>query len=70
MTQVSLYILFVVVILALWFIRSRKPSNLPPGPPGDPIIGHVRIMPTTNHGDVFHDWAKIYGTRLASVYNC
>jgi len=62
MIAVSFYILFVGILLATWFIRGRQLSNLPPGPPADPIIGHVRIMPTTNHGDVFHDWAKIYGT--------
>ena len=62
MTPILSYVLLGVIILAIWYIRRRKPSNLPPGPPGDPIIGHIRIMPTANQGDVFHDWAKIYGT--------
>ena len=68
MTSISLYGLLIVIILAIWFIRSRKTPNLPPGPPANPILGHLRIMPTTNHGDVFHKWAKIYGTRPRSAF--
>jgi len=62
MTPVSLYGLFILIVLAVWFIKSRKISNLPPGPPADPIIGHLRVIPTTHQADVFHGWAKIYGT--------
>ncbi|KAJ8463525.1 hypothetical protein ONZ45_g17548 [Pleurotus djamor] len=35
-----------------------KQSSLPPGPPGDPIIGNLRHMPTENIQVVFHEWAK------------
>ncbi|KAJ7128462.1 cytochrome P450 [Mycena epipterygia] len=40
----------------------RKPTSpLPPGPPGDPIIGNLRQMPSTKAAHVFHEWAKTYG---------
>ncbi|KAJ6472451.1 hypothetical protein C8R45DRAFT_835872 [Mycena sanguinolenta] len=34
---------------------------LPPGPPGDPFIGHLLHMPSTDSALVFHQWAKTYG---------
>ncbi|KAJ8518804.1 hypothetical protein ONZ45_g4167 [Pleurotus djamor] len=41
--------------------RTAQQSSLPPGPPGDPIIGNLRHMPTENIQVVFHEWAKKYG---------
>ncbi|KAF9262281.1 cytochrome P450 [Marasmius fiardii PR-910] len=45
-----------------WFLKSssRRPS-LPPGPPADPFIGHLRIMPTRDTAETFHEWSKTYG---------
>ncbi|KAF7360842.1 O-methylsterigmatocystin oxidoreductase [Mycena sanguinolenta] len=41
---------------------GRSPSlPFPPGPPQDPIIGHLRCMPSKRRATVFHKWAKIYG---------
>ncbi|KAJ6472441.1 cytochrome P450 [Mycena sanguinolenta] len=34
---------------------------LPPGPPGDPFIGHLLRMPSNDSALVFHQWAKTYG---------
>ncbi|KAJ7463702.1 cytochrome P450 [Mycena latifolia] len=34
---------------------------LPPGPPGDPILGHFRHMPSDQSALVFHEWTKQYG---------
>ncbi|KAF8977284.1 cytochrome P450 [Cyathus striatus] len=39
--------------------RARYPY--PPGPPAEPILGHLRIMPTSNQEENFRDWSKIYG---------
>ncbi|KAJ7162486.1 cytochrome P450 [Mycena filopes] len=41
--------------------RARLSPPFPPGPPRDPIIGHLRYMPTSNRATVFHEWAKTYG---------
>ncbi|KAF7342921.1 O-methylsterigmatocystin oxidoreductase [Mycena sanguinolenta] len=41
--------------------RRRRAANLPPGPPGDPFIGHLLRMPSTDSALVFHQWAKTYG---------
>ncbi|KAK1225695.1 hypothetical protein PQX77_011361 [Marasmius sp. AFHP31] len=47
--------------LAWVYQRQKAPANLPPGPPSDPIIGHLRIMPSENQADVFREWSQVYG---------
>lgn len=47
--------------------RARKAFPLPPGPPSDPLIGHLRVMPSEKQEDVFHEWAKTYGKHFGSI---
>ncbi|KAJ8081660.1 hypothetical protein PM082_007506 [Marasmius tenuissimus] len=48
--------------IVLWLARTRSRSrSLPPGPPADPFIGHLRIIPTEKVPDKFHEWRKTYG---------
>ncbi|KAF8175026.1 cytochrome P450 [Mycena galopus ATCC 62051] len=49
-----------LVVLAFWR-QGRRASILPPGPPGDPLIGHLLRMPSTDSALVFHEWSKTYG---------
>ncbi|KAL0954544.1 hypothetical protein HGRIS_003509 [Hohenbuehelia grisea] len=44
--------------------RSTRPP-LPPGPPADPLIGHLRVVPTENQAAIFHDWSQRYGEIIA-----
>ncbi|KAJ6493028.1 cytochrome P450 [Mycena sanguinolenta] len=58
----TLYVLLVAVIAILYLWSSRTERRpLPPGPPKDPLIGHLRYMPTAQAPFVFHEWAKTYG---------
>ncbi|KAJ8081567.1 hypothetical protein PM082_007412 [Marasmius tenuissimus] len=51
-----------ISLCLIWILQRRRNSpNLPPGPPSDPIIGHLRIMPNENQADVFREWSKVYG---------
>jgi hypothetical protein len=50
-----------VVVLSLVQQRRRQ-SLLPPGPPGDPVVGHLLRMPSTDSALVFHQWSRTYGT--------
>ncbi|KAJ7328472.1 cytochrome P450 [Mycena albidolilacea] len=60
----TLYVVLVaatgIAILYLWSSRIET-RPLPPGPPKDPLIGHLRYMPTTQAPFLFHEWAKTYG---------
>ncbi|KAF8885537.1 cytochrome P450 [Gymnopilus junonius] len=40
---------------------SRNHPPLPPGPPTDPVIGHLRIMPTDHIDTFFYELSKKYG---------
>ena len=63
----SLGVAFLVtgLVLAI-FLKPRGPP-LPPGPPADPLIGHLRIMPNENDRDaVFYELSRKYGE--GSVY--
>lgn len=47
--------------LAISFF-SRRITGLPPSPPADPIIGHVRLIPFDYQWKTFASWRKKYGT--------
>ncbi|KAJ8088580.1 hypothetical protein PM082_013823 [Marasmius tenuissimus] len=48
--------------LMLWLAKARsRGRSLPPGPRADPLIGHLRIIPTQKTAETFHDWSRIYG---------
>ena len=52
------------LFLILYFIvaRGRKPSlELPPSPPADPVIGHVRVMSSDYQWKTFAKWSKTFG---------
>ncbi|KAJ8522786.1 hypothetical protein ONZ45_g662 [Pleurotus djamor] len=44
-----------------YFKQRRLARLLPPGPLGDPFIGHIRILPSENQGQVYHEWSQKYG---------
>ncbi|KAL0568631.1 hypothetical protein V5O48_013350 [Marasmius crinis-equi] len=48
--------------VSLWFAsRSFGKPPLPPGPPADPLIGHLRIIPSQKTSETFQEWSKTYG---------
>lgn len=55
------------VILRSYFQKAIA-QNLPPGPPGDPIIGHALKVPASHQWTTFSDWARKYG--MSSSYVC
>lgn len=67
---VSLRLLY-VFFLSLLFLYARNVRNkqvrLPPGPPGDPFIGHVRQVPLEGSFKIFASWRKVFGKSYAIV---
>ncbi|KAF7378520.1 O-methylsterigmatocystin oxidoreductase [Mycena sanguinolenta] len=60
--QIILLMAGTSLIVYLWNLRTqRQHLNLPPGPPKDPVIGHLRYMPASQPAEVLHEWAKTYG---------
>ncbi|THH19556.1 hypothetical protein EW146_g1637 [Bondarzewia mesenterica] len=59
------------VSLVLWAVyshlRPSKTHQLPPGPPGEPIIGHLRIVPTGSPEFTYARWSKEYGSDVLYV---
>ncbi|TFK37935.1 cytochrome P450 [Crucibulum laeve] len=50
----------VIITFVRWRLRRAR-VPFPPGPPGDPIIGHARIIPAENQGEYFYQLSKVYG---------
>ncbi|KAF9456704.1 cytochrome P450 [Collybia nuda] len=60
--MIPLVILLTFVALGAWVkSRSKKHPPLPPGPPGEPLIGHLRLIPPNNQETLFYEWGKKYG---------
>ncbi|KAL6299073.1 cytochrome P450 [Sparassis latifolia] len=55
-----------VVLLAFILLWRRRKSTLPlpPGPPADPIIGHLRKFSFAHQHELFREWAAKYGHHL------
>ncbi|RDB17663.1 hypothetical protein Hypma_001219 [Hypsizygus marmoreus] len=52
----------IAILVALWLKgNSRNRPPLPPGPPADPILGHLRHIVSEHEEKQFYDWGKIYG---------
>jgi hypothetical protein len=61
----TLLVLLVIAAAAWKFRVGRKSSTavpLPPGPPADPIIGHVRIVPSSRPELSFQKWGREYNS--------
>lgn len=59
----------VLAVLILWrnIRQTAGGLSLPPGPPSDPLIGHLRVAPLKNHAEVYHEWSKQYGMIYISI---
>lgn len=73
MTELYVQILLVTFSIAIlvWIASSgRKVAHkapLPPGPPADPIVGHIRIVPTESPEFSYGKWAKQYHSDVIHV---
>ncbi|KAK5128728.1 hypothetical protein LTR85_000061 [Meristemomyces frigidus] len=66
--HLRLYLLATAVVLAIWVLArsfaKRYPHPLPPSPPAEPLIGHLRTVPLENAHLVHMRYAKEYNSPL------
>ncbi|TDZ27794.1 Cytochrome P450 monooxygenase COX2 [Colletotrichum spinosum] len=69
-TLLSAVLFLAVAVLALHRVTARagchsgqqRRLRLPPGPPGEPILGHLRVIPADNPAHAYASWSKGYGS--------
>ncbi|OAA72090.1 Cytochrome P450 [Cordyceps fumosorosea ARSEF 2679] len=60
-------------LMALFVVKvalNRRRTNglpLPPGPPAEPILGHLRIVPSHSPEYTYMQWSRQYGSDVLSV---
>lgn len=81
-SAITVFSLFTLMIVFFAFISiagyvawryiqlKRRGYPFPPGPPADPILGHLRVIPLTNMPEKYHEWSKIYGMSISTVSSC
>lgn len=63
MLSAAIFCLAAIFLLKYYFLQNHGKAHLPlpPGPPGDFVIGHVRIIPQTHPWNTFKAWMKDFG---------
>ncbi|KAF9446807.1 cytochrome P450 [Macrolepiota fuliginosa MF-IS2] len=57
---IALFLVILSGTITLLYRKSPK-APLPPSPPADPILGHLRYIPSENPELQYTEWAKTYG---------
>jgi hypothetical protein len=55
-----------VILTTSRLFRKKSPYPLPPGPPGEPILGHLRVVPTERPELYYEQLAKEYSEYITS----
>ncbi|KAL6871821.1 cytochrome P450 [Trichoderma novae-zelandiae] len=63
-TAITLFVLLASKVVTCQRIKRR--GSLPPGPPGEPILGHLRIIPTDNPEYYYMRVSQEYGSDVLS----
>ena len=53
-----------------WWISTSRPEPLPPGPPGELLIGHLRVIPKDGTAEAYAKWGREYGTFVPGSSVC
>jgi hypothetical protein len=76
MASLLFYILDVLVIVILVIVitnvklKTAHRASLPPGPPGEPVLGHVRMIPQKHQAEFYHEVPGYHQRTLTIVTWC
>lgn len=59
---VALAVLAVARVLYVRYVRDKSRLPLPPGPPGEPLLGHLRVIPSDHPEYQYARWSKEYNS--------
>lgn len=67
--QAMAYCLLVLVGLAIltWRETYRRRLNLPPGPCGEFLLGHLRVIPKSGTAEAYAHWGREYSWWFPSL---
>lgn len=68
LVSVAISVLVGYQLLKLLSKRGRGHLPLPPGPPGEPILGHLRVIPTDNPEYAYMKWSEEYKSDILSFH--
>ncbi|KAL1664269.1 cytochrome P450 [Schizophyllum commune] len=60
----------VCILLYVLYLRLKRASShppLPPGPPAEWLLGHLRVVPQKDAARAYHRWSKEYGSSVIHV---
>jgi len=63
----------VLLAIILWKIPSsilftkKTPYPLPPGPKGEPVLGHLRVVPSDKPENAYAKWSKEYSENRPTI---
>lgn len=64
--QYVLLVAFPLVYVYFRFLRKKSTLPLPPGPPADPLLGHLRCLMNATD-TIFYEWHRQYGLPFFSL---
>ncbi|KAK5627390.1 hypothetical protein RRF57_003105 [Xylaria bambusicola] len=59
---------FIFLVAQRRIQRGNRHLPLPPGPPGEPLVGHLRVIPFEHPEFQYSRWAKEYNTEIREWY--
>lgn len=68
-TRIALGIGILVVVAMVCYRKAFRRSNLPlpPGPKGEPILGHLRLIPESHPEYQLTEWGKEYSMSITAL---
>ncbi|KAF8748675.1 cytochrome P450 [Rhizoctonia solani] len=68
-TTPDLPLVIAALLLVSWILyaMSRRTQKLPPSPQSDPLIGHLRLLPTSDEHRVYARWGKELNSDIVSI---